>query len=146
MRKIIAAATVHLVLLALACTDFTLVSGWFNGVWKCDFYTYRYANGWGYVYRSDYTLPVVITYLIAYATGTAFYALTWRAGSRWVAGAGLTLCIIGLLSFGIEGSHWLWTHNLSWIASFPMVLVPLAVVAACQAHRMSEPQGPDAKT
>ena len=61
------------------------------------------------------------------------------AGSRYVAGAGVALCIIGFVSFGIEGSHWLVAHNLSWIASFPVVMFPLAVVAGFQyRHRLSE--------
>ena len=128
MLKMIVSVVVHMVLLALACTRFTLVSVWASGAWTCDFYTYRYADGWGYVYRSDYTLPVIITYLAAYVAGLAVYALAWGAGSRYVAGAGLALCLIGLMSFGIEGSHWVWSHNLSWIASFPVVMFPLAMV------------------
>lgn len=84
------------------------------------------------VYRSDYTLPVIITYLAAYAAGIAVYAFAWSAGSRWIAGTGMALSIVGLMSFGIEGSHWLWSHNLSRIASFPVVMFPLAVVAGYQ--------------
>ena len=129
MLKMTIAVVVHLVLLALACTRFTLLTGWASGAWTCDFYTYHYADGWGYVYKSDYTLPVIITYLAAYATGIAVFGIAWGAGSRWVAGVGLALCIVGLLSFGIEGTHWIWSHNLSWIASFPVVVFPLAVVA-----------------
>lgn len=132
MLKMTVAIVVHLVLLALACTSFTLVTGWVSGGWKCNFYAYCYADGWGHAYRSDYTLPTVITYLAAYAAGLAVYGLAWGAGSRWVAGIGLALSMLGLLSFGIEGSHWLWPHNLSWIASFPVVMVPLAVVAGYQ--------------
>ena len=129
MLKMTVAVVVHLVLLALACTHFTLVTGWASGSWTCDFCTYCYADGWGHVYQSDYTLPVIITYLAAYAAGIAVYGLAWGAGSRWIAGIGLALCIVGLVSFGIEGSHWVWSHNLSWIASFPVVMFPLAVVA-----------------
>jgi hypothetical protein len=136
MPKMIALVVAHLTLLALACTNLTLVSGWFTGVWNCSFGTYRYADGWGFVYHSDYTLPVVITYLAAYATGLAVYALAWRAGSRYVAGTGLALCVVGLVSFGIEGSHWLWSHNLSLIASFPVVMVPLALIAGYQYGRL----------
>jgi hypothetical protein len=131
MSRMTVAVVVHLLLLALACTSFTVVTGWANGDWKCNFYAYRYADGWGYVYQSDYTLPVIITYLAAYATGIAVYGLAWRAGSRYVAGTGLALCVVGLVSFGIEGSHWVYAHNLSWIASFPVVMFPLAVVAGC---------------
>jgi hypothetical protein len=136
MSKMAVAVVVHLVLLALACTSFTLVTVWANGAWTCNFYTYRYAAGWGYAYRSDYTLPVVITYLAAYAAGIAVYAFAWGAGSRFLAGSGLALCIVGLVSFGIESSHWIWSHNLTWIASFPVVMVPLAVVAGCLVARV----------
>jgi len=132
MLKMTLAVVVHLVLLALACTSFTLVTGWANGDWKYNFYTYCFADGWGHAYRSDYTLPLIITYLAAYAVGIGAYAMAWRAGSRYVAGTGLALCIVGLVSFGIEGSHWIGSHDLSWIASFPVVMLPLAVVAGYQ--------------
>jgi hypothetical protein len=65
----------------------------------------------------------------AYAAGIAVYLFAWGAESWYIAAAGLGLCIVGLVSFGIEGSHWVLSHNLSWIASFPVVVVPLAVVA-----------------
>ena len=132
MLKMTVAVAVHLVLLALACTSFTVVSGWVSGDWKCDFCTCHYANGWGYAYQSDYTLPVILTYLAAYAAGIAVYGFAWGAGSRYIAGSGLALCVVGLVSFGIEGSHCVWSHNLSWIASFPAVMFPLAVVAGIQ--------------
>ncbi len=137
MLKMTLAIVVHLVLLALACTRSTLVSVWVSGAWTCDFYTYHYADGWGYPYRSDYTLPVILAYLAAYAAGIAVYGLAWSAGSRWIAGSGLALCIVGLLSFGIEGSHWVWSHNLSWIASFPVVMFPLAVLAGVQFSKVA---------
>jgi hypothetical protein len=115
-------------------------TGWATGDWKCNFYTYSYTDGWGHVYRSDYTLPVIITYLAAYVSGLAVYLLAWASGSRYVAGIGLALCIVGLASFGIEVSHWLWPHNLSWIASFPAVMFPLAAVAGYRyCRRMAEP-------
>jgi hypothetical protein len=49
------------------------------------------------------------------------------------------LCIVGLVSFGIEGSHRIWSHELSWIASFPVVMVPLAAVAAWQYRSVGKP-------
>ena len=137
MLKMTVAAVTHLVLLTLACTSFTVISGWATGGWKCNFYIYRYADGWGHAYLSDYTLPVILTYLTAYAVGLAVYAFAWAGGSRYVAGTGLALCIVGLVSFGIEGSHWVWSHNLSWIASFPVVMFPLAVVAGFMYHRQA---------
>jgi hypothetical protein len=137
--KMPAAIIVCLLLLALACTRFTLVTAWATGKWTCDFHMYRYSNGWGYTYQSDYSLSVVVTHLAAYAAGLAVFALAWRAGSRYVAGSGIVLCILGLVSFGIEGSHWIWWHELSWIASFPVVMVPLAVVAGYQYRKMGGP-------
>ena len=113
MLKMTVAVVVHLVLLALACTRFTLLTGWVNGAWTCDFCTYRYGDGWGYVYRSDYTLPVILVYLAAYAAGLAVYQFAWSAGSRYLASTGLALCVVGLLSFGIEGSHWCLCHTTS---------------------------------
>lgn len=132
MLKLTVAIVVHLMLLVLACTGFTVISGWVSGDWQCNFYTYRYANGWGHVYQSDYTLSVVLTYMAAYGVGFVVYLLAWGAGSRSVAATGLALCGIGLVSFGIEGSHWAYSHKFSWIASFPAVMFPLAVVAAYQ--------------
>jgi hypothetical protein len=98
MSKMTVAVVVHLVLLALACTSFTLISVWTSGAWTCNFYAYRYADGWGYVYQSDFTLPVIIMYLAAYVAGLAVYAIAWRAGSRYIAGTGLALWIVGLAS------------------------------------------------
>ena len=44
MLKMTLAIVVHFVLLALACTRFTLVSVWASGAWTCEFYAYRYAE------------------------------------------------------------------------------------------------------
>ncbi len=138
MLKMTVTLVLHLMLLALACTGFTLVSGWANGDWKCDFFTYRYTDGWGYSYQSPWSLPEIVVYLAAYTAGIAVYSIAWTAGSRYLAVTGLTLSIVGLVSFGIEGSHWLHAHNLSCIASFPAVMFPLAAAAGYQYYCLAD--------
>jgi hypothetical protein len=121
--------------LALASTNFTMATGWMTGSFQWTSFTYSYQNGWGYLYQSPYTLPVIVTYLLAYTAGAAAYAVTWAGGSRVLGLAGLVLSLAGLASFAIEGSHWVFVHNLSWIASFPAVMLLLAPLALVQAWR-----------
>ncbi len=37
--------------------------------WTSEYFRYSYQNGWGYSYRNDYSLAVVLTYLAAFLVG-----------------------------------------------------------------------------
>jgi hypothetical protein len=119
----------HVALLALASTGFTVVTGWTTGSFGWNYLNYSYQDGWGDLYQSPYSLSVITAYLLAYLAGTLAYALAWSRGAHLCGFIGLALSIVGLVSFAIEASHWAFVHNLSWIASFPAVMFPLAIVA-----------------
>ena len=119
--------------LVLASTSFTAVSWIFgNRSWSFTYFQYCYSDGWGRPYQSDYALAVVIAYLAAFSLGIAAYVLAQGiARTGWVA-LGAILCFVGLISFLIEGSHWLWEHHLSWIATCPLASMVLAAVVGRQ--------------
>jgi hypothetical protein len=128
----------HAGLLVLAATKFTAVS-WLWGKWALsfDYLQLAHVSGWGYTYVSDYSLPVVLAYVAAYLAGVAAYTMArgcvctlWRLPA-------LVLCVLGLLSFSIEASHWLWSHHLSLIASCPAASLVLAIVIGFQLVRMN---------
>jgi len=120
-------------LLILASTRFSVVSWlWGKPAWSWDYILYSYRNGWGYEYRSDYSLAIVLAYFAAFSLGLIAHGMA----SRRVAGPWSTiamiLCALGLISFSIEGSHWLWDHHLSWIAVCPAASLLLAAIAIVQ--------------
>ena len=132
MRLILA---LHALLMLLASTEFTIVTAIFGGDslrWCC----YRCASqsGFGRQFVSDYTLPVVLGYLATFAVGIAGFSLALRRGRHVVGLLGVVLSMIGVISFAIEGSHWIIEHHRSWIAFSPAVmfiLVLLACLPAC---------------
>lgn len=126
----------HAGLLVAASTKFSVLS-WMGGSphWTWDYFQYAYKDGWGYRYESDYSLLIVLTYIAAYLAGVAGYALTWkRLAGAWT-GLAAILSALGLISFLIEGSHWLWEHHLSWIFSCPagsLLLMAVVLVQLCR--------------
>jgi hypothetical protein len=131
----------HVALLVLASTCFTILTGIGNGQFQWEYFRYFSQSGWAVPYHFHYSLPVVLVYLAAYATGTAAYVLLYRGGSRIVGRLGLLLCACGLASFAFELTHWFIAHYGSWIASAPITLLPLAAVATFQQYgqRQAEP-------
>lgn len=126
---------VHVALLLLASTCFTIVTGIGSRQFQWEYFRYFSQSGWGIPYQFHYSLPVVLTYLAAYAAGAAAYALIYRTGSRIVGPLGVLLCTCGLASFAFELTHWFTAHYGSWIASAPIALLPLAAVAGVQQYR-----------
>lgn len=120
----------HALLLLLASTDFTIVTAPLGqDSWRWCYLKYSSQSGWGYQYVSDYTLPIVLTYIAAFAVGIVGFALAWPQG-RWLIGLlGVVLSVLGLISFGIEGSHWVFEHNRSWLAFSPAIMFVLLVLA-----------------
>lgn len=127
MRRLL---LLHALLLLLASTDFTIVTAALGqDSWRWSYVKYASQSGWGYEYVSDYTLPVVLTYLAAFAAGLAGFAVACLQG-RWLIGTlGVVLSALGLVSFGIEGSHWVIEHNRSWLAFSPALMFVLVVLA-----------------
>jgi hypothetical protein len=60
-----------------------------------------------------------------------------RSGFRVIGDTGVVLCLLGLLSFALEASHWLLDHHSSLIASAPVIVLPLCLVAVFQLSRES---------
>ncbi len=115
----------HIALLLLASTNFTIVTFVREGTsFTWNYYAYTSRSGFGYEYVSDYSLPQVLTYIAAYATGLVTFALV-HLRFRWINLIGVVSSALGLASFVIEGSHWMIDHRRSWIASFPIVFVVL---------------------
>ena len=100
----------HVILLVLASTSFTVVTGFRDGDFQWQYFRYASQSGWGTPYQFPSTLPVVLTYLAAYATGLATYIIAWQTGSRIISATGILLCAVGLASFADELTHWISEH------------------------------------
>jgi hypothetical protein len=117
----VAFLVLHAVLLSLAATSFTVVPGFGNGGFECQYYRYIWQSGWGVPYQFPYSLPLVLTYLAAYAIGLPGYALVWRSGDRVVGIVGVLFCAIGAASFAYELTHWFSNHYGAMLFSAPIV-------------------------
>jgi hypothetical protein len=125
----------HVLLLVLASTNFTVLTGLGDGQFQWEYFRYAKQSGWGVPYEFPYSLPVVITYLAAYGAGLAAYVMAWRRGLPVIGAVGSLLCAIGFASFTYELTHWFNEHYRSWILSAPAALFVLAVVAVAQGLR-----------
>lgn len=126
MNLFVALFISHVVLLVLASTDFSIISWlWGDRSWSWDYWQYRYRNGWGYTYVSEYAVGQVLCYIATYGLGLAAFTMAWIHHRVAVSTVAMILCLLGALSFSIEATHWLWDHHFSWIASFPAVMMVL---------------------
>ncbi len=115
----------HIVLLLLAATRFSIVSWlWGEVSWQLNYFQYAHRKLWGILYVSKYTLPQVVVYVLGYLVGLLTFWCADRALPAFLKGAGAIICLLGLVSFSLELSHWFCRHGISWIASFPVLLVP----------------------
>lgn len=130
---------VHLVLLMLASTRFTVVTGLGDGQYQWEYFRYFWQHGWGIPYQFPYSLGVVLAYQAAYAVGVAAYCMAWRSGSPVIGLAGVLLCGFGFASFAFELTHWFVPHYASWIGSAPVALLALAPMAVIQQYRRQKP-------
>ena len=136
MKTLIALLISHVVLLALASTNFLVVSLlWGNSSWNWNGFQYSYRSGWGNIYVSDYALGQVLCYMVAYGLGVAAFAIAWIRHGLSLSAVATVVCLLGAVSFCIEVTHWLWSHHLSWIASFPAVMVVLWICIGIQLDR-----------
>ena len=135
-RLLIAIVGGHLLFLAVASTNFSIISWlWGDISWHWNYFQYSSMCGFGHAYLSDYNLPQVLCYLVAYGLGiTGAVLLCVRPGSL-LAGAVALLCVFGIFSFGLEMSHWFWPHHHSWILSAPGALLLLWIGIGIQLRR-----------
>jgi hypothetical protein len=131
----------HFLLVVLASTSLTVVTGFHDGKFQWEYFNYFWYHAWGVPYAFPYTLPVVTVYLAAYASGIATYLAIRRSGSPNLGLAGMVLCAVGFASFAFELSHWFVDHSRSWIASAPIVALLLSLVAATR-EIVSRPAAP----
>ena len=133
MTKQTAFLLLHLAALVLACTAFTVVTAPLGGHgFRWNYFSYAYANGWGYTYQSDYSLAEVLAYLTAFALGVVCYALPTRP--VFLARFAMLLCVVGFVSFAVELSHWFFDHHLCLIFSLPLVLLMIGLWTLIATH------------
>lgn len=134
----VGALGLHAGLLVAASTRFSVLSWiWGDYAWKWDYFQYSYKNGWGYHYESDYSLVIVAMYIAAYLAGVAGHSLACKHLLNGWNITGIILSLLGLASFLIEGSHWVFPHHLSWIVSCPAASLFLAGVVMFQCVRVA---------
>lgn len=131
----------HVALLALASTNFSIVS-WLWQDWSFQFNAYdiAYRNGWGFKYESPFPLAQIACYIAAYMFGYAFFFLVWRAYRIQMSVIAAVLCALGALTFVLESTHWILSHNLSFIASIPGLLFVICMLLALQIERRTRLQ------
>lgn len=121
---------VHALLMVLASTAFTVVTSLTNSApFQWCYFHYSFRNGFGSPYQSDYTLAVVVTYMLAFAVGLAGFLLAIRRQRPVTGTVGAVLCAMGLISFGMEGAHWLFDFHRSWLIFSPAAMIVLSVMA-----------------
>lgn len=140
MTKFVGLLILHVVLLVLAVTQLTIVTGLSSGRYEWEYFRYFSQSGWGGTYQFPYSLPVVLLYLAAYGTGAAAYLVAYLSRLVIIGLLGMAVCTVGFASFALELSHWFVDHQRSWIASAPIVLLALALAAVVQMylHRTAE--------
>ena len=126
---------IQVTLLLLACTNFTFVTFWFEGIWSISFGEYTHKSGFGTPYRYDYSLSQVICYICAYALGLKFFRSVQVQFQSKVNVLCLFICLVGLASFLIELTHWGWNHNFSLIASVPSLLIVYCIYIAIKINK-----------
>jgi len=102
----------HIVLLLLASTNLSIISWAWDNSLTWNYFQYSYRDGWGYRYESNYSLLQVLLYLGAYGSGLLVLSLL-KYRHAYLSGLAATVCLLGLASFAIELTHWLWDHHLS---------------------------------
>jgi hypothetical protein len=115
---------VHIILLLLASTNLSIISWAWGNPFTWNYFQFSYRDGWGYRYESNYSLLQVLLYLGTYTSGILVLSLL-KYPRAYLSGLAAIVCLLGLVSFALELTHWLWDHHLSWIASFPGVLAML---------------------
>jgi hypothetical protein len=82
---------------------------------------------------------VVVTYLLAFAIGIFGFAMAFRDGRRIAGILGIILSVVGVISFAVEGSHWLFDHHRSWLAFSPVCMLTLVLIACVPGAASAKP-------
>jgi hypothetical protein len=139
MKKLYYTLVFHIVLLLLASTNFTIIMFLREGTsLSWNYYSCTRRSGFGFEYVSDYSLPQVLAYIAAYATGLMVFLPLFLRGWKWLGLPGLVLSVLGLISFVIEGSHWVIDHHTSWIVSFPIAFIILWIFLGINLFRKNK--------
>lgn len=127
----------HVALVSLAASGFTLISWLWTSDRHFSFEFFRYASrgGWGAPYVSDYTLWQVLTYVAGYGIGLVAYRQLRPLRQRLIVGAGTLLCLLGAGSFAFELTHWLFAFHHSLIVNAPLPAVVVGVLGIVQLGR-----------
>lgn len=129
----------HVVLLVLAATNFTVLNVVLPSKhFTCNYYAFAWKTGFGFEYVSDYSLPQILAYLGAYGLGLIVYGFAVTRRWFYLGGLGLTLCALGMVSFLIELSHWVISHHVSFIVSFPVLMLVLWVIWLSMFYRLKK--------
>lgn len=116
----------HFLPLLAGSTNFTIFTALRRPhAFNWSYLDFSYSNGWGYVYQSAYSPWQIAAYLLAYASGLFLHPKLTRP--RWLASVAMGLCLMGVVSFVIEASHFVFDHNLSLIGSAPIIMTPIAI-------------------
>ena len=135
MTPIVPAILLHVILLVVASTSFTVLTAINGDRFQWQYFHYTSQTGWGHLYQFPYSLSLVLAYLAAYGTGLATYILVWKNGSQIIGITGIVLCALGFASFSYELTHWCTEFYGSWIAHAPGPLLLLAIAALIQTYR-----------
>jgi hypothetical protein len=126
-------------LIIMAASDFTALPGAdAERTFHFNYFTLSHTSGWGRTYVSEYSLSAVAAYLLGDGIGLLTFVSLFRSGFRRVAAVGAGLSLLGILSFGLEGSHWLLDHHHSAIVNLPDVYLLLCLVASVQVWRSEQ--------
>lgn len=126
----------HVLLILLACTNFTVLTFWLSDHgFTINYYHFGMQNGFGAPYESSFTFNQIITYLFAYLVGLVAFggAMARLDGLPKVAGLiGVLASLIGLYSFGTE---WLAISQpnkpyRTWVACSSVLMLALAAAAS----------------
>jgi hypothetical protein len=120
---------IHAILLLLASTGFTIVTALLGkaSLQWC-YFKYASSNGWGGEYVSDFSASEIATYIIGFTFGVIGFSAAMKNNRPVVGVLGVVLSLLGILSFAIEGSHWFITHNRSWLAFSPAIMLLLVAL------------------
>lgn len=117
----------HAWLMLIAGTQYSLLTHWYRGdELSWNFFQYHSASGFGGSTEPSHSLAVVLAYLAAYSVGIVGFGIASRAGSPILGSIGLILSLVGVISFLIEGSHWVFTHERFWLLHSPTLMIFLS--------------------
>ncbi|MEI7912328.1 MAG: hypothetical protein WCK77_22065 [Verrucomicrobiota bacterium] len=77
----------------------------------------------------------MLAYIEAFAAGIIGYRMAGNRIAKALTVPAVALCVLGLISFLVEASHWLWDHHRTWIVVCPAASLLLAGFAIVRLYR-----------